>query len=286
MKLASPSPAVPLLPFLGRASSRLSASPESTAARGRNAATARDGRPGREAAPGGRRALQGPQQERAPRRLRRLAAPRGRARRRPRRADDARGEGGADGRPVAASWAPTDAERAAHLRGEPVQRRPGAMSRRATTDALIKRHIVQFINRENRDPRTMATWLNAVQQMAEGRRLGTPVLFVTNPRNHYGAPATFGIAEAAAPSRSGRGRSASRPRETPRWSRSSPPSPRRSTSRSGSAAPTTRRPMSRPSRAGGASGRRSARTPTLTAEMIAAVVRGFQGRSWGPGASR
>jgi beta-glucosidase len=73
---------------------------------------------------------------------------------------------------------------------------PVALVSPATTDALTKRHIVQFINRENRDPRTMATWLNAVQQLAEGRRLGTPVLFVTNPRNHYGAPATFGIAEA------------------------------------------------------------------------------------------
>ena len=73
---------------------------------------------------------------------------------------------------------------------------PAALVSPATTDALTKRHIVQFINRENRDPRTMATWLNAVQQLAEGRRLGTPVLFVTNPRNHYGAAATFGIAEA------------------------------------------------------------------------------------------
>jgi beta-glucosidase len=73
---------------------------------------------------------------------------------------------------------------------------PPALVSPGTTDAIQKRHIVQFINRENRDPRTMATWLNAVQQVAEGRRLGTPVLFVTNPRNHYGAPATFGIAEA------------------------------------------------------------------------------------------
>ncbi len=73
---------------------------------------------------------------------------------------------------------------------------PASMVSPGTTDAIQKRHIVQFINRENKDPRTMATWLNAVQQVAEGRRLGTPVLFVTNPRNHYGAPATFGIAEA------------------------------------------------------------------------------------------
>jgi beta-glucosidase len=74
---------------------------------------------------------------------------------------------------------------------------PVALVSPATTDALTRRHIVQFINRESRDPRTMATWLNAVQQLAEGRRLGTPVLFVTNPRNHYGAAATFGIAEAS-----------------------------------------------------------------------------------------
>jgi beta-glucosidase len=73
---------------------------------------------------------------------------------------------------------------------------PVALVSPATTDALYKRHIVQFINRENREPRTMAVWLNAVQELAEGRRLGTPVLFVTNPRNHYGAPSTFGIAEA------------------------------------------------------------------------------------------
>ena len=73
---------------------------------------------------------------------------------------------------------------------------PVAMVSPGTTDALYKRHIVQFINREDREPKTMATWTNAVQQLAEGRRLGTPVLFVTNPRNHYGAPASFGIAEA------------------------------------------------------------------------------------------
>jgi beta-glucosidase len=74
---------------------------------------------------------------------------------------------------------------------------PPALVSPATKDALYNRHIVQFINRQNTDPRTMATWLNAVQELAEGRRLGTPVLFVTNPRNHYGAGATFGIAEAA-----------------------------------------------------------------------------------------
>jgi beta-glucosidase len=74
---------------------------------------------------------------------------------------------------------------------------PPALVSPATKDALYNRHIVQFINRENVPPRTMATWLNSVQELAEGRRLGTPVLFVTNPRNFYGTATQFGIAEAA-----------------------------------------------------------------------------------------
>jgi beta-glucosidase len=74
---------------------------------------------------------------------------------------------------------------------------PPALTSPGTTDAINRLHLVQFINRENADPRTMATWLNSVQHIAEARRLGTPVMFVTNPRNHYGAPAIFGIAEAS-----------------------------------------------------------------------------------------
>jgi beta-glucosidase len=73
---------------------------------------------------------------------------------------------------------------------------PITLSTPATTDALLRRHIRQFINRENVAPGTMANWLNAVQQIAEGSRLGIPVLFVTNPRNHYGAQAAFGMIEA------------------------------------------------------------------------------------------
>ena len=66
----------------------------------------------------------------------------------------------------------------------------------ATTDGVLRRHIRQFINRENLPPRTMATWLNAVQQIAESSRLGIPVVFVTNPRNHLGTQNVFGIIEA------------------------------------------------------------------------------------------
>jgi hypothetical protein len=67
----------------------------------------------------------------------------------------------------------------------------------ATEDGILKRHIRQFINRDNLAPKTMANWLNAVQQVAEGSRLGVPVLFVTNPRNTFGQGAIFGIAEAS-----------------------------------------------------------------------------------------
>lgn len=67
----------------------------------------------------------------------------------------------------------------------------------ATSDAIATRHIRQFINRVNTDPRTMATWLNRVQEAAESTRLGIPAFFVTNPRNHLGGEGRTGIDEAA-----------------------------------------------------------------------------------------
>jgi beta-glucosidase len=73
---------------------------------------------------------------------------------------------------------------------------PVQLTSPATTEALLRRHIRQFINRENLPARTMVTWLNAVQQIAEGSRLGIPVVFVTNPRNQYGTQNVFGIQEA------------------------------------------------------------------------------------------
>ena len=73
---------------------------------------------------------------------------------------------------------------------------PVQLTSPATTDGVLRRHIRQFINRENLPARTMATWLNAVQQIAESSRLGIPVIFVTNPRNQYGTQNVFGIQEA------------------------------------------------------------------------------------------
>lgn len=75
---------------------------------------------------------------------------------------------------------------------------PGAiqLTSPATSDGVLRRHIRQFINRENLPARTMATWLNGVQQIAESSRLGIPVIFVTNPRNQYGTQNVFGMQEA------------------------------------------------------------------------------------------
>jgi beta-glucosidase len=73
----------------------------------------------------------------------------------------------------------------------------GTVAPLATSDAVTKRHIRQFINRVNTDPRTMAQWLNRVQELAEGTRLGIPAFFVTNPRNHLGGEGRTGIDEAA-----------------------------------------------------------------------------------------
>jgi beta-glucosidase len=65
-----------------------------------------------------------------------------------------------------------------------------------TSDALVKLHIRQFINRANTSPRTMVGWLNGVQAIAETSRLGIPAFFVTNPRNHLGSGQVIGIDEA------------------------------------------------------------------------------------------
>ena len=75
--------------------------------------------------------------------------------------------------------------------GGPTMRLP------STSDALNNRHITQFINRVNTDPKTMATWLNSVQQLAEATRLGIPAFFVTNPRNHVASEVRVGIDEAS-----------------------------------------------------------------------------------------
>ena len=74
----------------------------------------------------------------------------------------------------------------------------GRSTQLGTSDAVIARHIRQFIVRVNTPPRTMAAWLNRVQEIAERSRLGIPAFFVTNPRNHLGSAGIVGIDEAGA----------------------------------------------------------------------------------------
>ena len=83
------------------------------------------------------------------------------------------------------------------FRANPFSGGPSQLYSPATTEAILRRHVRQFINRSNADPRTMASWLNAVQAIAEGSRLGVPAFFVTNPRNHLSGAAQFGVNEAA-----------------------------------------------------------------------------------------
>ncbi len=52
-----------------------------------------------------------------------------------------------------------------------------------------------FIIRSNPPAKTLATFLNSYQEVAEGSRLGIPVVIISNPRNH--AAAGLGLSEAA-----------------------------------------------------------------------------------------
>lgn len=54
-----------------------------------------------------------------------------------------------------------------------------------TTKGITKHKMRHFIWRTTTAPAdTMAVWANKVQALAEGDRLGIPVLFASNPRNH------------------------------------------------------------------------------------------------------
>lgn len=67
----------------------------------------------------------------------------------------------------------------------------------ATKTALNERFQHYFIVRDNLQPRELAEWTNAVQEAAEQTRLGLPVVFASNPRNHVALVAQFGVNESA-----------------------------------------------------------------------------------------
>ncbi|QGU04471.1 glycoside hydrolase family 3 protein [Corynebacterium comes] len=67
----------------------------------------------------------------------------------------------------------------------------------STDNAINARHQRFLICRDNLGPGDLATWTNAVQEMAENSRLGIPVVFASNPRNHVALVPQFGVNESA-----------------------------------------------------------------------------------------
>lgn len=63
-----------------------------------------------------------------------------------------------------------------------------------TTKGVEKHKMRHFIIRTNAPADTLAKWTNKVQALAENDRLGIPVLFISNPRNHV---ASGGLGETA-----------------------------------------------------------------------------------------
>lgn len=67
--------------------------------------------------------------------------------------------------------------------GEPLPH--PVMNTVGTTKGITEHKLRRFIWRTTTAPAdTMAIWANKVQALAEGDRLGIPVLFASNPRNH------------------------------------------------------------------------------------------------------
>ena len=64
-----------------------------------------------------------------------------------------------------------------------------------TTETIAQMHLRHFILRENESPSRMATWVNTLNEVAEGTRLGIPVIVTSNSRNENGEM-VFGMNDA------------------------------------------------------------------------------------------
>ena len=72
------------------------------------------------------------------------------------------------------------------------------LSTSGARQGILERHQRYYIVRDNPEADRLAEWSNALQEIAEGSRLGIPVVLTSNPRNHVSvAPPTFGVTEAA-----------------------------------------------------------------------------------------
>ena len=64
-----------------------------------------------------------------------------------------------------------------------------------STHTIEDRHLRHFILRDNFSPAQTAKWVNTLNEVAEGTRLGIPVLIASNPRNENGE-SIFGMNDA------------------------------------------------------------------------------------------
>ncbi len=65
-----------------------------------------------------------------------------------------------------------------------------------STHTIENRHLRHFILRDNFSPAEMAEWINKLNEVAEGTRLGIPVIVTSNSRNENAEP-IFGMNDAA-----------------------------------------------------------------------------------------
>ncbi|OLS37269.1 glycoside hydrolase family 3 protein [Bacillus sp. MRMR6] len=65
-----------------------------------------------------------------------------------------------------------------------------------TTHTIEKMHLRHFIHRDNWSPAEMAEWINTMNEVCEGTRLGIPCLIASNSRNENAEP-IFGMNDAA-----------------------------------------------------------------------------------------
>ena len=67
------------------------------------------------------------------------------------------------------------------------------LMRSGSTKGILDRNLRYFIGRQTLSADTMSNWTNELQEVAEGSRLGIPVVVTVNPVNHIKNSQTFGL---------------------------------------------------------------------------------------------
>lgn len=99
-------------------------------------------------------------------------------------------------------WRLSPAERAADLVPRmTLEEKAGLMNIASLAPAAAEEHIADrniryFVVRDNPTAFALAERANRLQEIAEGSRLGIPLVFTSNPRNHVNPDQQFGISEA------------------------------------------------------------------------------------------